>query len=173
MSNLRRFNVSSVNQPVFRRQIVSPLTTAAMRAAQIAEDGLHRTALDARLDTDQADALERYAACEWRLRGAPRSTDYTGDRVQSGRSNMTPIADKSMIALKKHAAIKRELSQQTRIVLKLFCLQQWLEDGAPSDAQLGLRLDPHTKNASNEWLQAVALAASAITEAEKRCKSMS
>lgn len=141
-------NIATPMAPVYRQTLISPLTCQAIRRGR---DGSFRTLLDSMLSDQEAEILEEFADCELLLRGNCRTTDYCGDRVQKGRSAMAPIADRDMQRLASHARLKRQLDPETISTLRIFCLQQWREPGAPSDAEMGLLINPRARNASQEW----------------------
>lgn len=152
-----RDNIATKHHKVWRLRIITPLTIRAIREQQLTDDGtLIRTPLDALCSDAIADALELYAACEALLSGNARCTDYVGDRVQSTRRDLTPLADRHMAALRHHAAIKRRLPRRTLAILAAWCLQQWRHESALSDAQLGLIVAPSASNAARAWQEAVA-----------------
>ncbi len=159
----RKDNIATKLAPVWRTRLISPLTQAAVREEQIESGELQQTPLDKILSTEEADALERYVRCEHILRGHARSTDYTGDRIQGSRSQMSPIADARMKELQSHQRRKEYIGSACISILTAFCMQQWRDAAAKSDAELGLQIDPHAANAANAWRRCVRTAARRLT----------
>ena len=152
----RRQNVATKLAPIWRTRNVLPLTSAHVRNEQIEAGELQRTPLDKLLTTQEADSLESYVLCEDILSGNARCADYTGDRVQSSRIGMSPVADNRLAMLRTHAAIKHRLTPSERDALSQFVRQQAAHADALSDAQLGLMLDPASSDASAAWQRHIA-----------------
>jgi hypothetical protein len=144
----------------FKRRRPPPLTTRAIRERRIAEDNDARpTPLDVLLTDEEADALEEYAWCKTCLEGVARTIDYSGDRVQTARSAMTLLPDGQLARLRTHVERRLLLPPRTRSALDLFVEQQECCEGVPSDAQIGLTLDPHDSTPADSWRQIVVVAA--------------
>lgn len=157
-------NIATPMAQVWRTRRITPLTPHAERQERI-ESGTWEslcTPLDRALSAESANALEMYTDCENLLLGNARCADYCGDRVQKSPSAMSPLADRSMLALRVHAQVKRRLSRQNREILAIFCAQQRGDNGAPSDAQMGLSINVRTSNAASEWRRAIVQAANAL-----------
>lgn len=133
-----------------------------VREAAIVAGQYKMTALDEALTTDEADAFEQYHNCELLLLGNARGVDYCGDRIKGTRLNMSPIADRDMIRLREHAAIKKALPRTVLAVLAVACAQQRGDDNAPSDAQAGLTVDKRARHAARAWRRCVVAAIKAL-----------
>jgi hypothetical protein len=160
-------NIATPNAPVWRARIKTPLTPRAVRNELIKQSHseadaqawleARMTPLDRCLSDEQAEALELYVMCEQMLAGSARCADYAGDRVQTSRSDMSPMNDRWLIRLACHAELKKRLSETDRAMLALFTEQQ--EGKGPSDAMAALRFGLPARDKARAWVQALALVA--------------
>jgi hypothetical protein len=160
-------NIATPGAPVWRARIKTPLTPRAVRNELIKQSHsegdaqgwleARMTPLDRCLSDEQAEALEAYYDCEMKLNGVARGVDYTGDRVQSSRYDMSPISDEWQVRLARHSALKKRLSDVDTAMLALFIEQQ--EGKGPSDAMAALRFGLPARDKARAWVQALALVA--------------
>ncbi len=161
MRAITRDNLATRDCPVWRLRIRTPLTPRAVRA-EIArelagmsdherEKRYHEqlTPLDKLLTDDEAAALEMYWRCWEILQGMPRGTDYAGDRVQTPRNNMSPIADRFVIKLALHAKCKKMLTERDLQILHSFCEQ--MQGNGYSDAQLAIKYGLTGMRKAHSW----------------------
>lgn len=153
--SVRKTNIATPLAPVWRRRITLPLTPRAVRLEMIEAGDIHLTPLDKMLDDAEADALEQYTVMEAALCGNARAQDYAGDRVRGTRLGMTPLPDRLFQPLRWHAELKRRLTANERNVLSWFCVQQWRDERMLSDAELGLKFKPWSKNKAAAWRKIV------------------
>lgn len=161
MRAITRDNLATPSCPVWRLRIRTPLTPRAVRAeiarelAGLSDHERERryheqlTPLDKLLTDDEAHALEEFAMCEELLSGNARCSDYAGDRVQTSRNNMSPIADRFVIKLALHSKCKKMLGERELIVLYDFCAQ--MRGEGLSDAALGLKHGLPGRNKARAW----------------------
>ncbi len=176
--HLTRENLGTRSEPVWRYRTRVPLTTRAVRAQMLAlpdwvpEDRVEefladrraelastRTELDTILTDEEADALERFAACEEARQGNARCPQWLAERVQASTSNYAPISDDQMQRLIAHARVKRAMPPHLVTVLQIFSAQQRAMPGAPSDAQAAMLLAIPGKHRRQAWHLAVKAAA--------------
>lgn len=156
-----RDNLATRDCPVWRLRIRTPLTPRAVRA-EIARElaGLsdherekryheQLTPLDKLLTDDEAAALEEYLACEDILAGNARVSDYAGDRVQTSRSDMSPINDRFFVRLARHQNRKSMLSERDVTALALFVAQ--MSGDSLGDAECALKMGLPGRHKSRAW----------------------
>ncbi len=154
----RSDNVASSLAPIERKVKCSPLTIRSVREQNLRDGIRWSTPLDDMLTDAESAVLEDFCECERLLRGCARTTDYTGDRVRLRREDYAMLPMGSYPRLKVHHMRRQALPDLDLAVLLQCCLQQWGDDEAQTEAQLGLQLDPETRDARQTWLDAVAAA---------------
>lgn len=160
-----RDNIATPNCPVWRLRVARPLTIRAIRAEiarELASLPDHEreavyeaklTPLDRMLSEDVAAALEEYLACEDILAGNARVSDYAGDRVQTSRSDMSPINDRFFVRLARHQNRKSMLSERDVNALALFVAQ--MSGDSLGDAECALKMGLPGRHKSRAWQEEV------------------
>jgi hypothetical protein len=159
-------NVATASAPVWRRRIRTPLTCRAVRLQLIRQASdlpaserqayvsRRLTALDRALDDDQARALELWVTCEEMLSGRVNIGDY-GQRI-GGMSGGSPIPDRWLPMLRRHAAIKARLPATERRFLDMLCQMmaapRW-DFGIAGRAMFGVALP--LRGARAKWIDRV------------------
>lgn len=124
-------NLGTKLSPTWRGRIVGPLTPFAVRMQIIAQaEGdteservtyvrRRLTALDRALTDDEAAALEEWLLCEELLSGSAKGQSW-GDRTGGGSGRASPIPDRMMERMKRHAELKRLIPGTHRATLHRF-----------------------------------------------------
>lgn len=159
-------NIATPGAPVWRARYATPLTPRTVRdelAKQSNEQPecnregwmqARLTLLDRLLTTEEADALEMFVFCEAALAGNARGTDYTGDRIQSSRSEMEIIPKAWLADLARHHDVRKHLSATELQMLATFCEQQAGE--GYSEAEAALRYGLPGKHKRQAWADCLA-----------------
>jgi hypothetical protein len=124
-------NIATKLAPVWRGRLTTPLTPFAVRMQLIAQaegstDGERQlyvrrrlTALDRALTDDEAAALEEWLICEEVLSGRAKGQSW-GDRTGGGAGRASPIPDRMMERLQRHAELQRTMPGANAATLRRF-----------------------------------------------------
>ena len=153
----------TVAQPL-RAVLITPRGT---RAENIRRGRVKRTFLDFILSDQEVTEVLKFIDNERILSGFLPSGQFGAAVAVSRCKNASPIADALMPRLKMHHRSKSALSKQAAAILQIFTCQN-LDDRPPSDAQLGLRYCPNTRNAARAWQECVAEAVKELSAVNER-----
>lgn len=121
-------NLATKTAPVWRGRIITPLTPFSVRLQLLAQaegaTGAERhayvrrrlTALDRALTDDEASALEEWLLCEEILSGRAKGQSW-GDASGGGTGRPSPIPDRMMGVMRRHADLNRRMPRLHRVTL--------------------------------------------------------
>ncbi len=134
-------NLATVESPVYRKRIVTPLTPRAVRERLLkAANGNRKrlladlTALDLVVNQEEANALERYSAATQALLRCGGASGFGG--VGGGSGPRLPFSPYWQAEFEYLARINRELLPVTRGYLAEFCGQQ--EHGSTDNGSIAI-----------------------------------